>query len=104
MSTRSRIEQSGSRGRSGVSRDTSQSLGWGGLRRRGAGATVRKSMPLKGKLQALCSAVFLVLAVPLAPPAQAATWDAVFYELTENMTFDGATRTGSGALAGEAMV
>src|SRR5215831_842926 len=54
--------------------------------------------------QSLGSAVSLVLAVLGAGPAQASTWDVVFYELTENMTFDGTTRTGSGALAGEAKV
>jgi len=61
-------------------------------------------MFLKGKWQALCSAVSLVLAVVVAAPAQASTWDAVFYELIENMTFDNYTRTGSGGLAGEAKV
>src|SRR5215813_5498631 len=54
--------------------------------------------------QSLGSAVSLVLAVLGAGSAQASTWDVVFYELTENMTFDGTTRTGSGALAGEAKV
>src|SRR5262249_2828423 len=57
---------------------------------------------LKG--MALGSALSLVLAVLVAAPAQASAWDVVFYELTENMTFDGTTRTGSGALAGEARV
>src|SRR5262245_2384264 len=61
-------------------------------------------MPLKGKRQARCSAVTLALAVLVAAPAQANNWDAVFYELTENMTFDNYTRTGSGALAGQAKV
>jgi hypothetical protein len=62
------------------------------------------SMPLKEKLQVLCWAVSLALAVLVAVSAQATTWDAVFYELTENMMFDGFARTGSGALAGEAKV
>src|SRR5215831_8899103 len=54
--------------------------------------------------QSLGSAVSLVLAVLVAVPAHASGWDVAFYELTENMTFDGTTRTGSGALAGEAKV
>ena len=40
----------------------------------------------------------------IATPALAGSGNAVFYELTENMTFDGTTRTGTGALAGEAPV
>jgi len=55
-------------------------------------------------VHALGSAVSLALAVLIAGPAYASTWDVVFYELTENMTFDGTSRTGSGALAGEAKV
>jgi len=47
-------------------------------------------------------AVWLMLAVLVAAPASG--WDVAFYELTETMTFDGTTRTGSGALAGEAKV
>jgi len=63
-------------------------------------------MPLNWTRQAVCSAVAvaLALAVLVAAPALATDWDAVFYELTENMTFDGTARTGSGALAGEAKV
>jgi len=61
-------------------------------------------VPLKGNLQALGWAVSLAVAVLVAVPAQATNWDAVFYELTENMAFDNDTRTGSGALAGEAKV
>src|SRR5262249_11930844 len=53
---------------------------------------------------ALGWAVSLMLAMLVAGPAHASGWDVAFYELTENMTFDGTTRTGSGALAGEAKV
>jgi len=62
-------------------------------------------MPLKGRLQALCSAVSLALAVLAAVPAQAGSSnDAVFYELTENMSVDGVTRIGAGSLMGDAKV
>jgi hypothetical protein len=49
----------------------------------------------------LASLLFLSLA---GSPPPAAASDVVFYELTEAMTFDGVTRTGAGALAGEAQV
>jgi hypothetical protein len=61
-------------------------------------------MPLKGRLKALCSAVSLTLAVVAAAPAQAASNDAVFYELTENMSVEGTTRIGNGSLMGDAKV
>jgi hypothetical protein len=61
--------------------------------------------PLKGKLQALCSALSLALAVLAAAPAQAGSSnDAVFYELTENMSVEGTTRIGNGSLMGDAKV
>ncbi len=47
---------------------------------------------------------FALLAVLMlvAAPARAASFDVAFYELTEQMTFDGITRTGAGSLAGSA--
>jgi hypothetical protein len=63
------------------------------------------SMRLNGKLKALCSAASLALVALVDAPAQAgANNDAVFYELTENMSIDGATRVGAGSLMGEARV
>jgi hypothetical protein len=50
---------------------------------------------------ALASLLFLSVA---GAPAPTAAFDVAFYELTETMTFDGVTRTGAGALAGEAKV
>jgi hypothetical protein len=61
-------------------------------------------MPLKGKLQAFCSAVSLALAVLAVAPAQAGSNDAVFYELTENMSVEEGTRVGRGSLMGDAKV
>jgi hypothetical protein len=59
---------------------------------------------LTAPLKRLGSVVGLCGAMWVATPVLAGSGDAVFYELTENMTFDGTTRTGTGALAGEAPV
>jgi hypothetical protein len=59
---------------------------------------------LTAPLKRLGSVVGLCGAMWVATPVLAGSGDAVFYELTENMTFDGTTRTGTGALAGEAQV
>jgi hypothetical protein len=60
--------------------------------------------PLKRKLQVLRSAVSVSLVALAAGPAFAGGPDAVFYELTETMTYNATTNTrkGEGALAGEA--
>ena len=57
---------------------------------------------MKGTLKYLGALAALALAVLVAAPVEAASFDVAFYELTEQMTFDGVTRTGAGALAGSA--
>ncbi len=64
---------------------------------------------MKGTLKYLAAVASLSLAVLTGPPAQASSWDAAFYELTENMSLgalpDGTPiRIGVGALMGTANV
>jgi hypothetical protein len=61
----------------------------------------RLRRPASSVVAWLASVLFVSLA---GLPAPTAAFDVAFYELTETMTFDGVTRTGAGALAGEATV
>src|SRR5262245_8981116 len=97
-------------GRSGVPDGTSRCPVLGAPRGEAARAKYEEktqmiSKLLGRKLQVLCSVVSLALAGLAAAPAQAGNnSDAVFYELTENMSIDGNTRVGAGSLAGDAKV